>query len=161
MRLLVLALTVPIATVIAELLALFGVAHLIGIGPALLILAATSLTGALLTRYTGARGWRRFRQALQSGRPPGTQATHGLIALTGAVLLAFPGYLTDLAGALLFLPPVRAMLARAAEHAVTRRLRPDLAGQVFGPRTVRVRRTDTTSPTVVEGDIVGVPGDPD
>lgn len=156
MRLLLLALTVPVAVAVAELLVLLGVAHLIGVAPALLILVATSLAGALLTRAVGVRGWRRFRQSVGAGNPPGTEATRGLIALAGAVLLTFPGYLTDVAGAVLFIPAVRAGLARAAENAIARRMRPDLAGQVFGPRSVRVRRAGTTDEaTVVEGDIVG------
>jgi len=158
-RIAAIALVTPVLLAVAELALLLAVAHLIGIGWALLILLATSAIGALLIRRVGPRAWRRFRSAIDSGQSPGTEATNGLLALTAAALIAFPGYLSDLVGALLLIPPVRALAARGVKAVAVRRLSPDVAGQVFGPRTVRVRRshtadTDNPADTPLEGDIV-------
>ena len=157
MRLAALALVTPVLLALAELILLFVVGHFIGIGWALLILFATSLAGAVLLRRVGPRAWRRFRAALDAGRSPGTEATNGLLALAAAALIAFPGFLSDIVGGLLLIAPVRRLAARGVETLALRRLSPDIAGQVFGPRTVRVRqrRADTAdTDTPLEGDIV-------
>lgn len=155
MRPVALVLLLPVATALVELGVLLAVAQLIGIGWALLILLATTAAGAALLRRTGPRAWRRFRAAVEAGRAPGGEATDGLLSLAASLLITFPGYLTDLAGAALFLPPVRAALARVAERAVTRRLSPEAAGHMFGPRTVRTHHTTTAaSGTPLEGEIV-------
>ncbi|GAA3515722.1 hypothetical protein GCM10022220_64560 [Actinocatenispora rupis] len=157
MRPVALALLLPVATALVELGVLFAVAQLIGIGWALLILLATTLIGATLLRKVGPRAWRRFRDAVDSGRAPGAEATDGVLTLTGALLITFPGYLTDLAGAALFIPPVRAAAGRLAERVITRRVSPELAGQMFGPRKVRVRHTSGSTAgddVPLEGEII-------
>ncbi|BCJ35409.1 hypothetical protein Athai_29120 [Actinocatenispora thailandica] len=157
MRLAAIALVTPVLLALAELAVLLAVAHFIGLGWALLILLATSVAGAVLIGRVGPRAWRRFRGALNEGRPPGAEATNGLLALAAAALIAFPGYLSDVVGALLLIPALRRLAARGVQAAAVRRLSPDLAGQVFGPRTVRVRQhrheaADAEAP--LEGDIV-------
>ncbi|HEY3503450.1 MAG TPA: FxsA family protein [Actinocatenispora sp.] len=156
MRPVALALLLPVATALVELGVLFAVAQLIGIGWALLILLATTLVGAYLIRRVGPRAWRRFRGAVDAGRAPGAEATDGLLSLAGALLIAFPGFLTDLVGAALFVPPVRAAVGRLVERSVTRRLSPEVAGQMFGPRKVRVRQSDpdTADDAPLEGEII-------
>jgi UPF0716 protein FxsA len=156
-RLVAIALVTPVLLALAELAVLLGVAHFLGLGWALLILLATSAIGVVLVSRVGPRTWRRFRGALDEGRPPGAEATNGLLALAAAALIAFPGYLSDVVGALLLIPALRKLAARGVQAAAVRRLSPDVAGQVFGPRTVRVRQhrqeaADTEAP--LEGDIV-------
>jgi UPF0716 protein FxsA len=156
-RLLTLALVLPAATALVELVVLLAVGHLIGLGWALLILLGTSLLGAVLLRRVGGRAWRRFRATANSGRPPGREATDGALALTASLLITFPGFLTDALGALLFLPPVRAAAAALTQRALASRLSPDLVGQVFGPRKVRVRTGPATTfqpGTPLEGEII-------
>ncbi len=162
MRLVALALVLPPVAVLVEFAALLGVAQLVGMGWALLFLLVTSVIGVLLVRRVGARAWRRFRAALDEGRAPGQEATDGLIALTGGLLIAFPGFLTDLLGAALFLPPVRAAVGAMAQRAAGRRLSPEVVGQMFGPRKVRVQQPPAGAAqpgTPLEGEIVE-PGQP-
>jgi UPF0716 protein FxsA len=111
-----------------------------GPAPTLLAVLATSLFGAWLARREGVRGWRRFRTALADGRPPGRDATNGLLGLIGAVLLVLPGFASDLVGLLLLVPPVRWAARDGVERAAARRIPAQWTGTVFGPRRVRIRR---------------------
>jgi len=155
---------------VAEIATFVAVVHAIGGGWAVLILAASSVLGLALLRREGIRGWRAFRAAAEAGRPPGPQVSNSLVGLLGALLLALPGFITAVAGLLLVVPPVRGLARRGMEHATERRVSAAVAGDLFGPRRVRVRRGDpvpeepdvpvTTTPgpaiegEVVEGEIV-------
>jgi UPF0716 protein FxsA len=126
------------------------VAHWIGVGWAVLLVLVASLLGGVLLRREGVRAWRRFREAANSGQPPGAQALDGLVGLIGAMLLAIPGLLSGAIGAVLLIPPVRKLLGRRAESLAARRLSPAAVGDLFGPRRVRVRRGETIREPVVD-----------
>jgi UPF0716 protein FxsA len=127
---------------VAEIAAFVAVVHAIGAFWALVIILGTSILGLALLRREGIRGWRRFRAVAESGRPPGAQVSNSLIGLFGALLLAMPGLITAAAGLLLLLPPVRALARLGVERATARRISAAAAGDLFGPRRVRVRRGD-------------------
>jgi UPF0716 protein FxsA len=138
------------------------VVHAVGAGWALLLLVASSILGFALLRREGVRGWRAFRSAAEEGRPPGPQVSHSLVGLLGALLLAVPGFITAAAGLLLLIPPVRALARHGMERATARRVPPAVAGDLFGPRRVRVRPGTpvdedvpvTTPGPAIEGEIV-------
>jgi UPF0716 protein FxsA len=50
---------------------------------------------------------RRVRAEMAAGRDPSQQLAHGVMILLAAFLLIVPGFLTDIVGILLFIPPVR------------------------------------------------------
>ena len=103
-RLLLLFITVPFI----ELVLLLKIGAKIGFTPTLGIIVVTAILGASLTRSQGRHTLRRFHQAQQEGRLPHAEVMDGLmIIIAGAVLLT-PGFLTDIAGFLLLVPPVRA-----------------------------------------------------
>ncbi|MEN3308049.1 MAG: protein FxsA, partial [Micromonosporaceae bacterium] len=132
---------VLLITVILEVAVLIGVTHLLGgVLWTLLLVLATSALGSLLLRREGIRAWRRFRDAAQQGRAPGEEVSNGLVGLSGAVLLVIPGFLTDLAGLALLVPPVRRLARSRVQAFAERRVSPALATDLFGPRRVRVRR---------------------
>ncbi|MFD2765265.1 FxsA family protein [Micromonospora eburnea] len=112
----------------------------VGFGLALLLVFAVSLLGLALLRREGMRAWRGFRAAAASGQPPGRQVTEGLVGLAGALLLALPGLVTGALGLLLLLPPVRRLARAGAQRATERRVSSMVAGDLFGPRRVRVYR---------------------
>jgi UPF0716 protein FxsA len=125
---------------VIEIFVFVAVVHAVGAGWALLALAVTSLVGLLLLRREGIRGWRAFRAAAEAGRPPGAQVSNSLVGLLGALLLAVPGFVSAVAGLLLILPPGRGLARRSVERATERRVSSVVAGDLFGPRKVRVRR---------------------
>ncbi|WP_262284156.1 FxsA family protein [Micromonospora sp. MA102] len=112
----------------------------IGFGFAVLLVFAASLLGLVLLRREGMRAWRGFRAAVESRQPPGQQVTDGLVGLLGALLLALPGLVSGLVGLLLLVPPVRRLARAGVRRATERRVSSMVAGDLFGPRRVRVRR---------------------
>jgi UPF0716 protein FxsA len=79
----------------------------IGVLPTILLVIATAVTGASLMRIQGLGALNRIRIALDSGEAPDRELVHGLMILLAGVLLLIPGFLTDILGILLFVPPIR------------------------------------------------------
>jgi Protein affecting phage T7 exclusion by the F plasmid len=132
---------VPLAlllTGVVELTVFVLVGRGVGFGWAVLLVLAASLAGLALLRREGLRAWRGFRDAVNSGRPPGEQVTDGLVGLAAGLLLAVPGLVTGAAGLLLAVPPVRRLARHRARRAAEQRISAAVAGDLFGPRRVRV-----------------------
>ena len=69
---------------------------------------ACGILGAVLVRHEGMRTWDRLRYEIAMGQMPAIPLMDGVLVLVAGVLLMTPGPLTDLAGIILLLPPVRA-----------------------------------------------------
>ncbi|WDZ83115.1 FxsA family protein [Micromonospora cathayae] len=152
-----------LAGLLAELAVFVLVGRTIGFGSAVLLVFAASLVGLLLLRREGMRAWRGFRAAVDSGQPPGRQLTDALVGLFGAVLLAAPGLLSGAVGVLLLVPPLRRLAGGGVQRSAERRVSSMVAGDLFGPRRVRVYRGEpqpTPRPepadpaAAIEGEIV-------
>lgn len=125
--------------VVVEVLAFIGVTQLTGFWWALLLLIAASVAGGWLVKHEGVRAWQRFRSVSEAGERPGPHLTRAFTGLAGALLLLIPGFVTAVIGLLLFLPPVRALAGIGAVKFATARLPSSAAGDLFGPRRVRVK----------------------
>lgn len=108
---------------IAELYVIIQVGDLIGIWPTLALLLIDGLLGAWLLRSQGRSAWRRFQEALARTRMPVKEVYDGAAIIFGAALLMSPGFITDVFGFLLLLPPTRALLRRSLV-AIARRYGP-------------------------------------
>src|SRR4051795_12161783 len=95
---------------IAELALLIQVGHAIGVWWTVLILIADALLGSYLLRTQGRLAWRRFNEALVSGRLPHKEVVDGVLVIFGGVLLLTPGFITDIFGVLFLFPPTRVLL---------------------------------------------------
>jgi UPF0716 protein FxsA len=107
---------------IAELAVIIQVGGWIGVWPTIAILIADSLLGSFLMRSQGRVAWRRFNLAVQEGRPPAREVADGALIIFGGALLLTPGFLTDILGILLLLPPTRAIVRRTLVRTVARRM---------------------------------------
>ncbi|MEU7979796.1 FxsA family protein [Micromonospora sp. NPDC049081] len=144
--------------VVVELAVFVVVGRAVGFGTAVLLVFAASLVGLVLLRREGMRAWRGFRTSVESRQPPGRQVTDGLVGLAGALLLAVPGLFSGVVGVVLLVPPVRRLVRSGVQRATERRVSSMVAGDLFGPRTVRVRREEPATPTPpVDGDVVVPP----
>jgi UPF0716 protein FxsA len=156
----------PVAALIllvVEIAAIVLVGRQIGALWTVLLLIAGSAIGGLVLRREGVRAWRAFVGAIGEGRPPHRETLDGILILLGGLLIVFPGFVSDLLGLLVLLPPTRAVVRRAGARYLDRRT---------GVLRVRARRTapPARSPgdhpgnlpgdQVVEGEIAGPP-DPD
>jgi len=104
--LIVLFIVVPIA----ELYVIIQVGQTIGLWPTLFLLLADAILGSLLLRHQGRGAWRRFNEALAERRFPGKEVVDGLLIVVGGTLLLAPGFLTDIVGIVLLVPPTRAIV---------------------------------------------------
>lgn len=104
-----------LALPIMELAAFIAVAGSIGFLWALLLVAATSLAGAMVLRHAGGNHIARVRVAMGQGLGEGgfsalqADSAGGLTLLAG-ILLLIPGFITDILGLLLLLAPLRRVL---------------------------------------------------
>jgi UPF0716 protein FxsA len=108
---------------LAELAVLIAVGDWIGLLPTLILLLVVSVAGAWLAKREGLAAWARFQRAMAEGRMPTVEVADGAMILLAGALLLTPGFLTDVAGVLLLLPPTRAMARRLAPRLAERRLR--------------------------------------
>src|ERR687892_1267479 len=94
---------------LAELYVIFKVGEEIGYPLTILILAADSIVGSLLLKSQGRAVWRRFSETMAAGRMPHREVLDGVMVIFGGAFLITPGFLTDVLGLLLLLPPTRAL----------------------------------------------------
>jgi UPF0716 protein FxsA len=103
----------------------------IGLWTTLAIVLGTGLLGAFIlrnvARLTGGAGLRDPRQMVLT-------AARGGMTLLAGILLILPGFLTDVMGLLLLLPPVQALVTRllaARIKVATERMQPDAGTDVI------------------------------
>ncbi|HKF82627.1 MAG TPA: FxsA family protein [Solirubrobacterales bacterium] len=97
---------------IAELYVIIQVGQLIGVVPTLVLLLADAVLGSMLLKHEGRGAWRRFNEALAGRRFPGREVADGALIIVGGTLLLTPGFITDIFGLFLLLPPTRAVTRR-------------------------------------------------
>ena len=79
----------------------------VGVLGTLAIVLGSGVAGVMILRQQGVQLGQALRQNMGAGREP--VAHSGLVAL-GAVLLILPGFLTDMIGLVLLVPPIRAVI---------------------------------------------------
>src|SRR4051794_26479768 len=120
---------------IAELYVILKVGDLIGILPTVALLVADSLLGSWLLKAQGRTVWRRFQETMQAGRIPHREVLDGVLVIFGGAFLITPGFLTDIVGVLLLLPPTRSLFRRWLIHR---------GGRMFGISVATGRRGTPT-----------------
>ena len=115
--LIVLFIVVPLA----ELAVIIQVGQAIGVLPTVAILLADSILGGILLRAQGIAAWRRFNETMRAGRVPHREALDGALVIFGGALLLTPGFITDVLGLLLLMPPTRLVARRFVGSLIARR----------------------------------------
>ncbi len=128
---------------IAELYLIYTVGDAIGAVWTIALLAADSVLGTVLLRTQGRSVWRRFNEALSAGRMPHREVVDGVLVIFGGAFLITPGFLTDIVGLLLLLPPTRAVIRRLLARRLGRRVAVSMTGQ---PYDVEGTATDYDAP---------------
>jgi UPF0716 protein FxsA len=115
-----------ISITLLELYVVITVGEAIGVLPTIGIMFLDAAFGASLMRAQGRAVWLRFRQELAAGHLPAREALDGVLVIAGGAFLITPGFVTDLIGAFLLLPPTRAIARRLVVRRLGSRL--SLAG---------------------------------
>src|SRR5919109_330226 len=107
---------------LAELYVILKVGDAIGVPWTILLLAADSVLGSILLRSQGRAVWRRFSEAVAQGRMPHREVQDGVLVIFGGAFLITPGFITDVFGLLMLLPPTRSVIRRLAMRVIGRRM---------------------------------------
>lgn len=95
---------------IVELYLFVQVSSAIGFGWALFWIVAVSVIGAALVKREGMGALRRANDKVAQGQVPTDELINGILIVAAGALMLTPGFLTDVIGVLLLLPPTRAIL---------------------------------------------------
>jgi len=109
-------------TPLIELCLLLEVGKYIGWPAALGIVILTGIVGSILARSQGLRVWRQIQLDMSAGILPTDNLLHGLLILVSGAFLITPGLLTDAAGFLLLVPPVRRILGEYLKRWLRRKI---------------------------------------
>ncbi|RZS80096.1 UPF0716 protein FxsA [Motilibacter rhizosphaerae] len=145
---------------IAEIAVIIRVGEAIGGWQTFGLLVLESLLGGWIVKREGRRAWRELRASLARGGLPTTELLDAALVLIGGTLLLTPGFLTDVVGFFLVLPPTRPLARRLAMRTITRRVARRAERTVAGwgrpgaPRDGRVVPGDVIEGQVVEGHVV-------
>jgi UPF0716 protein FxsA len=136
---------------IVEIYVIIQVGQAIGALWTVLLLIADSVIGARLLTWQGRTAWRRFQEAVAAGRIPHNEVLDGVMIVIGGTLLLTPGFVTDVFGLLLLLPPTRAVLRRVVVRSIQRRGAVARV-VVYGPGRATARPVPDEPPADVEAD---------
>lgn len=128
---------------IVEVVAIWAVASLVGGLWTIVLLLAGAIVGSWLARREGGKAMRALMAAAQSGKSGHQEVTDGMLVALGGLFIFLPGFVTDVVGLLMIVPPSRTVLRRAWLRRLERTI------STRGPRMRRV--------VVVEGEVVSDP----
>jgi len=97
---------------LAEVWVIVQVGSSVGIVTTVALLIGVSVFGTALAKYEGVRVFRSFMAAIDKGEMPSREIIAGACLLVSGLLFLVPGFVTDVLGILLLVPPVRGGLAR-------------------------------------------------
>lgn len=96
---------------LAEIAGFVIVGREIGLGMTLLLVLLSAIVGVVLLRVQGFAVIKRVQEATRTGSDPGREVLGGALMFVAALLLIIPGFISDIFGLLLFVPPVRQAVA--------------------------------------------------
>lgn len=103
-------LQVVIVFFLLELVVMIWAGTLIGAWTAVLLIILAAAIGLLLIQKFGYKTFQTAQRQWSSGQPPGHTILKGVLLSLGAILLVFPGFISDIVGILLLIPYTRKMI---------------------------------------------------
>src|SRR4051794_8278735 len=97
---------------IVELAVIIRVGAALGVLNTIGLLLLMGALGSWLVKREGIGVLRRVQRAVEEGRVPAAELVDGLLVLVGGALMIAPGFISDVLGLSLMLPPVRAVVRR-------------------------------------------------
>lgn len=97
---------------IIEISVFIEVGGLIGLWPTVALIILTAVLGMWMLRLQGFGVLRRAQESIARNEPPVREVFDGFCLAIGGLLLIIPGFVSDVLGLLLLMPPVRSFLRR-------------------------------------------------
>src|SRR5207249_3864564 len=107
---------------LVELAVIIKIGAAVGVINTVGLLLLSSIVGAWLMKREGLGVLRRMQLAVNEGRVPGKELADGALILFGGALMVAPGFITDILGMLLLLPPVRAVVRAMVRRRIALRV---------------------------------------
>ena len=107
---------------VAEMATFFWVESKIGLAWALGLALTTALVGSFLVRRAGLSVLGRIQNKMSQGQVPGRELSDGAAILVAGAFLISPGFITDILGFLLLVPPVRDVVYRIVSKRILARV---------------------------------------
>lgn len=107
---------------VVELVVIIQVGAAIGVLNTFGLLLLSGVLGGWLMKREGLGVVRRIQVATSAGRVPGAELVDALLILLGGALMLTPGFVSDIAGMALLLPPVRAVVRGVLRRRFTARV---------------------------------------
>ena len=95
---------------VVEIAVLIRVHNHIGLANTIALVIITGVAGAIMARAQGFMVLMQLRRDMAEGTMPAPRLMDGVMILIAGVLMITPGLITDSAGFLLLMPPVRAAI---------------------------------------------------
>jgi UPF0716 family protein affecting phage T7 exclusion len=129
-----------------EIYVIITVAHLIGGLLTAVLLIVSTMGGLWLARIQRRRAWNALREAMANGVVPDRELADAAVILAAGVLIAIPGFVTDVLGLFAVIPFTRPVVRRLLTRWMSRR------AALAGVQTMPPRRPGRNAP--------GEPGGP-
>jgi UPF0716 protein FxsA len=100
-----------IAVPAVEIYLIIKIGSLIGAGATFGVIILTGIAGAALARTQGFAAMRSVQESLTRGDRIGTSLAGAALVLVAGVMMLTPGFLTDICGLALLVPPIRHRVA--------------------------------------------------
>ncbi len=120
---------------IIEIYLLMKIGGRLGAETTIVIVFATGIAGAYLAKQQGLRTVTRIRNRLESRELPAGDLVDALLIFAAGVVLLTPGFVTDAAGLMLLVPPIRSLFKRYLRRRFERSVKIE---------TVRLKRRSDT-----------------
>lgn len=108
---------------IAEIYVLLQAGASFGVLPVVIACVATAIIGGWLIRLQGLAALNGARRDLMAGKAPVDSALDGALLVVAAPFLMTPGFLTDICGFALLIPPVRRAIGKYAYAKIRQRMK--------------------------------------
>lgn len=89
-----------LALVFAEIAVFIVIGNAIGVFYTLLLIIFTSIAGLLIAKKRGTKSIQDIQKSMQQGQPPAVPVIETFMIFVGGILLALPGFITDIIGLL-------------------------------------------------------------
>lgn len=87
-----------LAIVLIEIALFIVVGNVLGVFNTLLLIILTSILGIIVAKKQGMNSIQSMQESMRRGDPPGPVMVDTFMIFVGGILLALPGFLTDLIG---------------------------------------------------------------
>lgn len=118
-KFLLLLIAIPIVEIAVVLLS----GKLLGIVPTLLLIVITGALGIYLAKTKGLNAFQQLKVAIENGQAPGDAIIDGVLTFIGAIILIFPGFVSDIIGILLVIPTTRKLFKPAIYYWLRKKMK--------------------------------------